>query len=166
MCWWEQRGAGLSYDPDIPPETMTYEQFISDTVEVTNYLRSRFGKEKIYLMAHSGGSLFAIQVAARRPDLYYAYIGMGQMVYGLKSEQLAQEYMLARFKENGNTQAVRLLEANPVTLTNPSAAGLRRGADGLMHGLGIGTTCDMRSIRNRGLSGVLARPATTRWAKR
>ena len=78
----------------VPPETMTYEQFISDTIEVTNYLRSRFGKEKIYLNAHSGGSLFALQVAARRPDLYYAYIGMGQMLYGLRSEQLAQEYML------------------------------------------------------------------------
>ena len=146
VCWWEQRGAGLSYDPDIPPETMTYEQFISDTVEVTNYLRGRFGKEKIYLMAHSGGSLFAIQVAARRPDLYYAYIGMGQMVYGLKSEQLAQEYMLAKLRENGNTKAVRLLEANPVTLTDPLPPAYDAARDGLMHGLGIGTTRDMRSV--------------------
>jgi pimeloyl-ACP methyl ester carboxylesterase len=146
VCWWEQRGAGLSYSPDIPPETMTYEQFISDTLEVTNYLRHRFGKEKIYLMAHSGGSLFAIQAAARRPDLYHAYIGMGQMVYGLRSEQLAQEYMLARSKENGNTKAVRLLEANPVTLTNPLPPDYDAARDGLMHGLGIGTTRDMKSV--------------------
>jgi hypothetical protein len=33
---------------------MTLEQFIGDTLSVTDYLRNRFGKEKIYLMAHSG----------------------------------------------------------------------------------------------------------------
>lgn len=65
VVWWEQRGAGLSYNPDIPAETMTAEQFISDTLEVTNYLRQRFGKEKIYLMAHSWGSYIGIQAAAR-----------------------------------------------------------------------------------------------------
>jgi pimeloyl-ACP methyl ester carboxylesterase len=113
---------------------------------VTNYLRRRFGKEKIYLMAHSGGSFFAIQVAARRPDLYYAYIGMGQIVYGLKSEQLAQAYMLARFKESGNSDAIRLLEANPVSLTGPLPPAYDAARDGLMHSLGIGTTRDMKSV--------------------
>ena len=54
--WWEQRGIGLSYSPGIPPETMTSEQFIADTLSVTSYLRNRFGTEKIYLMAHSGGT--------------------------------------------------------------------------------------------------------------
>ena len=146
VCWWEQRGAGLSYHSDIPPETMTYEQFIADTLAVTDYLRDRFGQDKIYLMAHSGGSLFAIQAAARQPDLYHAYIGMGQMVYGLESEQLAQEYMLARFRESGDTRAVRLLEANPVSLANPLPPAYNAARDGLMHGLGIGTTRDMKSV--------------------
>ena len=53
VVWWEQRGSGLSYSADIPPETMTVEQLVSDTLEVTNYLRHRFGKEKTYLMGHS-----------------------------------------------------------------------------------------------------------------
>src|SRR5688572_813152 len=53
VVWWERRGSGLSYSADIPPETMTTEQFISDTLAVTNYLRHRFDKDKIYLMGHS-----------------------------------------------------------------------------------------------------------------
>ena len=65
VVWWEQRGSGISYSADIPPETMTLEQMISDTLEVTNYLRHRFGKEKIYLMGHSGGTFIGIQAAAR-----------------------------------------------------------------------------------------------------
>ena len=32
VCYWEQRGAGLSYSSDIPSETFTVEQLISDTL--------------------------------------------------------------------------------------------------------------------------------------
>ena len=54
VCYWEERGGGLSYNPDISIESMTMEQLESDTIEVTNYLRERFDQEQIYLMAHSG----------------------------------------------------------------------------------------------------------------
>ena len=103
VVWWEQRGSGISYSDDIPPETLNLEQMISDTLEMTNYLRQRFGKEKIYLMGHSGGTFIGIQAAARAPELYHAYIGVAQMSNQLKSEKLAYEYMLQQFKENGNT---------------------------------------------------------------
>ena len=69
VVWWEQRGSGLSYSTDIPPESITVEQLISDTLAVTNYLRQRFGQEKIYLMGHSGGTFIGIQAAARAPEL-------------------------------------------------------------------------------------------------
>lgn len=59
VVWWEQRGSGISYSDNIPPKSMTMEQMISDTLEVTNYLRNRFGKDKIYLMGHSGEPLLA-----------------------------------------------------------------------------------------------------------
>jgi len=102
VCWWDRRGAGLSYHPDVSTETITIEQAISDTLEVTNYLRGRFHQDKIFLMAHSGGSLIGMQAAARAPNLYYAYIGVAQMSYQLKSEKLAYEYMLERYREIGN----------------------------------------------------------------
>lgn len=41
VVWWEQRGAGLSYSPRIPPQTMMVEQFMADTMSVTGYLRDR-----------------------------------------------------------------------------------------------------------------------------
>lgn len=60
---------------------MTVEQSVLDTRAVTNYLRERFGQEKIYLMGHSGGSLVGLRAAARAPELYHACIGMAQMAY-------------------------------------------------------------------------------------
>jgi pimeloyl-ACP methyl ester carboxylesterase len=146
VVWWEQRGSGLSYSTDIPPETMTLEQMISDTLEVTNYLRQRFGKEKIYLMGHSQGTFIGIQAAARAPELYYAYIGVAQMSDQLKSERLAYEYMLKEFTENGNLEMVRKLEAAPVTMTGGIPDAYLALRDEAMHSLGIGTTHGMNSV--------------------
>ena len=146
VVWWEQRGSGISYSADLQREKMTLEQLISDTLEVTNYLRNRFHKEKIYLMGHCGGSFFGIQAAARAPELYYAYIGVAQMSDQLHSARLAYEYMLQQFKANGNRTMVRKLEAAPVTMTDGIPASYLALRDGAMHSLGIGTTHDMHSI--------------------
>jgi pimeloyl-ACP methyl ester carboxylesterase len=145
VVWWEQRGSGISYGANIPPETLTLEQMISDTIEVTNYLRHRFGKEKIYLMAHSGGTFIGIQAAARTPELYYAYIGVAQIADSLESEKLAYDYMLAQFKANGNTNMVQKLEAAPVTMTGGVPDAYLALRDPAMHPLGIGTMHEMNS---------------------
>ena len=158
VVWWEQRGSGLSYSTDIPPETMTLEQMISDTLELTNYLRHRFGQEKIYLMGHSGGTFIGIQAAARAPELYYAYIGVAQMSNQLKSERLAYEYMLQQFQENGNLEMVRKLEAAPVTMAGGIPDAYLAVRDGAMHSLGVGTTHDMNSV----LSGIFLPSLTFR----
>jgi pimeloyl-ACP methyl ester carboxylesterase len=146
VVWWEQRGAGLSYSPAIPPETMTVKQFIADTLSVTDYLRNRFGKKKIYLMAHSGGTFIGLQAAAQAPQMYYAYVGVAQMVRQLESERRAQEYMLGRFKQAGNGRMVRKLEAAPVTMTAGTPGAYLAVRDQAMHSLGVGTTRDMTSV--------------------
>lgn len=146
VVWWEQRGSGLSFSANIPPETMTLGQMISDTKEVTNYLRKRFGKDKIYLMGHSGGTFIGIQVASQAPELYHAYIGVSQISNQLQSERLAYEYMLNKFGENGNRKMTLKLEASPVTLTSGTPDAYRVLRDPAMHLLGIGTTHDMNSV--------------------
>ncbi len=146
VCYWEQRGAGISYDPNAPRDAINTEQMISDTLAVTNYLRQRFGKEKIYLMGHSGGSFFGIQAAARAPELYCAYIGEAQMTDQLESERLAYEYMLAQFKANGNQKMVQRLEAAPVTLDGGTPAAYLAVRDEAMHPVGIGTMHTMKSV--------------------
>jgi pimeloyl-ACP methyl ester carboxylesterase len=146
VVWWEQRGSGLSYSAEIPQETSTLELMISDTKEVTNYLRKRFGQEKIYLMGHSGGTFIGIQVASRAPELYHAYIGVAQMSNQLLSEILAYDYMLEKYRENGNTKMVRKLEAARVTMTEGIPDAYRVLRDPAMHNLGIGTTHNMSSV--------------------
>lgn len=146
VCWWEQRGAGISYDPGIPRESMTTEQLIRDTVAVTDYLRERFGRDRIYLLGHSWGSFIGIQVAARAPERYHAYVGMGQVAHQQKSEVLAYHYELDQSRKAGRRRMVRRLEAAPVTTDAPLPRAYMKVRDKAMHSLGIGTTRDMRSV--------------------
>ena len=146
VVWWEQRGSGLSYSPDMAPESLTAEQLVADTLALTDYLRERFGQDRIYLMGHSGGTFIGIQAAARAPEKYRAYIGVAQMSYQLRSEQLAREYMLEQFTANGNAGMTRKLEAAPVGDSLPLPDAYSSVRDVAMHDLGIGTTHDMRSI--------------------
>jgi pimeloyl-ACP methyl ester carboxylesterase len=125
---------------------MTLDQFIADTLSVTDYVRNRFGKEKIYLMAHSGGTFIGLQAAARAPQVYCAYIGVAQMVHQLESERRVYEYMLERFSQAGNGRMVRKLETAPVTVTAGTPAAYLRMRDRAMHSLGVGTTHDMTSV--------------------
>jgi pimeloyl-ACP methyl ester carboxylesterase len=145
VVWWDQRGAGLSRD-GVPRETMTREQFVSDTIAVTNYLRERFRQDRIYLLGHSWGSYIGIQAAAEHPQLYRAYIGMGQVSYQLKSEMATYRYMLDTYGEKGDARMVRKLVASPCTWTLPMSRKYMALRDPAMHGLGVGTTHDMRSV--------------------
>ena len=158
VVWWEQRGSGLSYGADIPPESVNPGQLVSDAAEVTNYLRKRFGQEKIYLMGHSGGTFIGIQAAAQAPLLYHAYIGVAQMSNQLESERLAYGYMLQRFRDDGNTKMVRRLEAARVGDAIPLPDSYLKIRDVAMHGLGVGTTHDMKSI----VTGLLLRSLLNR----
>jgi hypothetical protein len=60
-------------------ETLTLDQAISDTIELSEYLRAPFDEPKIYMIGESWGSRLGVLAAQRRPDLYYAVIGSGEM---------------------------------------------------------------------------------------
>lgn len=146
VVWWEQRGAGLSYASDIPSDTMSVEQLISDLVEVTRHLQDRFDHRPIHLLGHSWGSFLGIQAAARHPELFASYIGVGQVVDQIESEQLAYQYALRHFQRVGNRGMLRQLEAAPPSDAAPLPAEYFALRDAYMHAAGIGTMHEMRSV--------------------
>lgn len=110
VVWLEQRGAGLSFNPKIQPEEITVEQSVSDAIEVSKYLCKRFDTEKIYLMGHSGGTFAGIRAVSKAPELYYAYIGMSQIIDDENSEQFACDYMIDHFTKLGKMDRVKILK--------------------------------------------------------
>ncbi len=95
-------------------------------------------------MAHSGESFIGIQVAARAPKLYSAYIGVSQMSDQLKSEQLAHEYMLQQYTLSGNKKMMQKLENALVIESTPE--NYLKLRDVAMHSFGIGTMHNMKSV--------------------
>lgn len=109
---WDQRGAGKSYPALDPTDTLTLDQMVSDAIEVTNYLRDRFDEDKIYLVGQSWGSSLGVLAAEREPDLYHAYVGVGQMVSQRETDIMFWEDTIAWAEENGNDALAERLRSN------------------------------------------------------
>lgn len=111
---WDQRGAGKTY-AEAPPEqvaaTLTVERYVADTIEVAEHLRQHLGKRRVILMAHSWGTIIAMQAALQRPDLFHAYVGIGQIINQVENEKISFDYGLAQARAHGNAKAVAALEA-------------------------------------------------------
>ncbi len=149
VCWWEQRGAGLSYSSDISASDVTVEQLISDTISVTDYLSARFGQKTIFLMGHSWGSFIGIQAAASAPEKYAAYIGIAQVSNQAQSEQVAYNYMREQYQKTNEKKRRKQLEEYPILTSDIDMmlayySSLIR--DDSMHRLGIGTMHTMKSL--------------------
>ena len=107
---WDQRGAGKSFDQNIPKETMNLEQFLSDTHELINLLRKRFSKDKIFLLGYSWGSILGLYTVHRHPEYIHTYVGMGQVANMNEGEMVSYNYTLKRAQEAGDEQSVKILE--------------------------------------------------------
>ena len=102
---WDQRGAGKSYSFSIPEDSMTIEQFISDTHDLSQLLLQRFGRPKLILVAHSWGSIVGALTVAKYPELFEAYVGVSQAVDPPESERMMYRFALEAAGKRGNEKA-------------------------------------------------------------
>jgi pimeloyl-ACP methyl ester carboxylesterase len=111
VAYWEQRGAGRSYDPDIPPQSMTIAQFLNDLDEVVDLIRRRFGRDTVVLAGHSWGTVLGTLYAEAHPEKVAAYVGIGQIVDVRESGRLSYEYALGAAERRGERRAAREISA-------------------------------------------------------
>ncbi|MEO9130348.1 MAG: alpha/beta hydrolase [Sphingomonas sp.] len=106
---WDQRGAGKTYaanDPAAMRPGMTVAHMVDDAEAVVAYLRKTYGKDRIVLMSHSFGTVLGVKLAQRRPEWFYAYVGMGQFVDFERSEAQGYDATLAAARADHNEKAV------------------------------------------------------------
>ena len=103
---WEQRGCGKSYPSLNPKSDLTVDQYVSDIIELSDLLRTRFDEQKIYLVGHSWGSIIGVRAVQERPDLFHAYIGTAQMVDVAETDQIIYEMVMDHSQKTGDTQFV------------------------------------------------------------
>ena len=111
VVYWDYRGMGIAYDPSIDPKDITEDVLLEDTKAISEYLMDRFDKDKIYIMGFSGGSRIAINAAKKYPELFYAYIGMAQVVTdSSERDQLMYDFMKSVFEERDDKKSLEKLE--------------------------------------------------------
>lgn len=113
VCW-DQRGCGRTYVKnqkiDKDNETVTFDQAMDDLDVLTNYLKDRFGTEKVIIMGHSYGSVLGSTYAYEHPENVSAFIGIGQFVNFESSAEY--EYMDALEKaQAAGDDTTKLTEA-------------------------------------------------------
>lgn len=110
VCYWDQRGTGMSYQHKGAKNPLNVELLIEDTIQVVNYLRKKYEQDKVFMLGHSWGSYLGSLVASKRPDLFHAYIGVGQMGSAKESEQEAYNFILKTAINKNDKRAIKQIE--------------------------------------------------------
>jgi proline iminopeptidase len=124
---WDQRGAGKTYasnDNELVGPTMTVARMEQDTFELVNYLRDRFHREKIFVLAQSWGSILGLWLAHEHPDIIYAYVGVGQVVDMEQNAKIVYRDALQQARSRRNDPALKELES--IAPYPPPVADLRK----------------------------------------
>lgn len=111
VAQWDQRGAGHTYAKygEQTPE-VGLERITRDGIEVAEHLCRSLGKKKIVVLGHSWGSIVAVQMVQRRPDLFAAYVGTGQVASWKAMVQSQFDLLLAKARADGDRPTIQKLE--------------------------------------------------------
>ena len=109
---WDQRGTGKTLETtgSTIAATMSVDRMTEDGLEVAELLRKHLNKDRIALLGFSWGSLLGVRMARRRPDLFFAYVGTGQISDMPAAQRLSYAYALEKARSAGDARAVSRLE--------------------------------------------------------
>lgn len=116
---YDQRGSGKSYHFFEDYSNLSTDLLVDDLLELTDYVRGKLEQDKVILIGHSFGTYIGTKAAAKAPEKFYAYIGIGQMADTKASEVDSLEYSIEQARLAGNQSDVDMLEG--------SRAGIERG---------------------------------------
>lgn len=103
---YDQRGSGKSYEFGEDYSTVTATTHTDDLITLTEYIKEYLGKEEVVLLGHSYGTYIATMAAAKRPDLYQAYVGIGQMSNTIESELSSLEKCIVEAENVGDEEVI------------------------------------------------------------
>ncbi len=110
VCYWEQRGSGLAYNDSIPDSSITLNQIVDDGLELSNYLKKTFKKDKIYIEGTSWGTAVGALMVQKKPELFHAFIGSGLMANQSLSGKLSYNFVMTEAQKRNDTVSINQLK--------------------------------------------------------
>ena len=108
---WDQRGAGKSFRRDIPVDSMTLDRFVEDCNELIDYLRTRLNTQKVFIVAHSGGTVIGIKTAHKYPEKIHAYVGVAQVINEYEQQKVSYDFIVKETEKSGDVGRQNALKA-------------------------------------------------------
>jgi L-proline amide hydrolase len=107
---YDQRGSGKSYHFGEDYSDLTTGVLVDDLLSLTDYVAEELGQSKVLLAGHSFGTYIGIKAAAKAPEKFRAYIGIGQVSDTVESELDGLNYAILQAQAEGNTKDANKLE--------------------------------------------------------
>lgn len=112
VAHWDQPGAGRTFGlVNGLDSELSIEDVVHDGIAVAEHLRTRLGVERIGLIGNSWGSVVGVHMVKQRPDLFYAYVGAGQVSDMARGQALGYAFVLQKARDRDDQEAVEDLEA-------------------------------------------------------
>jgi pimeloyl-ACP methyl ester carboxylesterase len=93
---WDQPGAGMTYIKagNNQPE-LTLDRMANDGIAVADYARNELHQPKVILIGQDWGGVLGIRMIEKRPDLFEAFVGTGQIVGMQATQEVQFQYALS-----------------------------------------------------------------------
>lgn len=94
VAYWDQRGAGRSFDPEADPRQLTIARHLADLDAVVEHLRRGFARERIALIGHSWGGALGLLYARDHPERVSAFVGVSPLLATHAAQRAEFEFVL------------------------------------------------------------------------
>jgi pimeloyl-ACP methyl ester carboxylesterase len=114
VAYWDQRGAGRSYDASADPRQLTMARHLADLDAVVDHLRLGFGRERVLLAGHSWGGTLGMLYARSHPEKVEACFAIAPLVATRAQQQAEHDFVVAEATRRRDGDAlVKLHELGP-----------------------------------------------------
>jgi pimeloyl-ACP methyl ester carboxylesterase len=94
VAYWDQRGAGRSFDPEADPRALTIARHLADLDAVVDHLRRGFAQGRIVLVGHSWGGALGLLYARDHPEKLAAFVGVAPLVSTSAGQRAEFDFVL------------------------------------------------------------------------
>ena len=137
---WDQRGSGRTFGRNgaASASTITPDRMAQDGIELAEWVKKKLHKDKIVLVGHSWGSILGVFMAKARPELFYAFVGTGQVADPTRNYAVAYAALVDRAARDGNSRALgELNEVGPPPYKDGKGFAVQRKWSNLFEGADV-----------------------------
>jgi pimeloyl-ACP methyl ester carboxylesterase len=141
VAYWDQRGCGLSYNKNTPPESINLAQMADDIIACTKLLLKKYNKSKAVIAGYSIGATATLMAAAKDSSLFSVLFLAGTDVDIPFANQHMLEFAMDKAVTRKNKKWIKKIdELKSQPIVESKRFQERAGIIGNLGGVQTGTT--------------------------